>query len=841
MNKKIYKIYDDFLKSGGEKKWQDKWEKNGLYKANDSSDKPKKYILDMFPYPSGAGLHVGHPEGYTATDIYSRYLRMNGFNVLHPMGWDAFGLPAENYAIKSGVHPVESTNKNINTFRRQIKSLGLSYDWSREVNTSVPDYYKWTQWFFLFLYKQNLVYKKKAKVNWCDSCQTVLANEQVVQGKCERCNNDVIQKDMAQWFFKTTDYAEKLLSGLEKIDWPEPIKLMQKNWIGKSEGAEIEFRINPPQLRGRAGNSELRIKVFTTRPDTLFGATYMVLAPEHELVEKLKDKIKNWSEVEKYIKQTKKKSDLQRTDLNKDKSGVELKGIKAVNPANNEGIPVFIADYVLASYGTGAIMAVPAHDNRDWEFAKKFNLTIKPVIIGNEYIDPKLQQKKILKPNDPNYSKVVYLISHSIITQGAKINAGILVNSGEFDGMDSEKAKKAITKKVGGKLKTQYKLRDWLVSRQRYWGAPIPIVYDPKGNPHPVEEKYLPLELPDDVDYKPKGTSPLGSSKKYKELAEKLYGKGWYFEIDTMDTFVCSSWYYFRYADPKNEKEFASKEQIKKWMPVDLYVGGAEHAVLHLMYARFFTKALHDAGLIDFDEPFLKLRNQGMILAEDGRKMSKSLGNVINPDEVVENLGADSMRLYEMFMGPLEDTKPWSTDGIKGVRRFLDKVFALTPNPSPTSNVAGEGSRLLHKTIKKVREDIESMKFNTAVSAMMIFVNEAQKEGISKDDFEKFLIILAPFAPHMAEELFESLGNKESIFLQPWPEYDKELIKDKNINLAIQVNGKLRDTMEAPADISEDEAKEKGLASEKIKKWIKDKKIAKIIFVKGKLINIVIK
>jgi len=814
-----------------EAKWQKKWEELNLHQADDNSKKKKKYILDMFPYPSGAGLHVGHPEGYTATDIYSRYLRMNDYNVLHPMGWDAFGLPAENYAIKNGVHPNESTNKNIDTFRRQIKSLGLSYDWSREVNTSAPDYYKWTQWFFLFLYKQGLAYKKKAKVNWCDSCQTVLANEQVVQGKCERCDNEVTQKDMSQWFFKITDYAEKLLEDSEKIDWPEPIKLMQKNWIGKSEGAELEFKIK---------NEELKIQVFTTRPDTLFGATYMVLAPELELVEQLKDKIENWNEVEKYIKATKKKSDLQRTDLNKDKSGVELKGIQAINPANKEEIPVFIADYVLASYGTGAIMAVPAHDERDWEFAKLQGLKIRFVnhpkvfsylkdedtyqtVEGIHSIEDEKAEawltKRLEKEDKPN------------LDENSK-----LINSGKFTDLDVMEAKKAITKKVGGELKTQYKLRDWLVSRQRYWGAPIPIIYCDKCGEVPVEEKDLPVELPTDVDFKPTGESPLQTSETFHNVKCPKCGEKARRESDTMDTFVCSSWYYFRYVDAKNEKEFASKKQLKKWMPVDLYVGGAEHAVLHLMYARFFTKALHDAGLIDFNEPFLKLRNQGMILAEDGRKMSKSLGNVINPDEVVENLGADSLRLYEMFMGPLEDAKPWSTDGIKGVRRFLEKVIKLEVTNNKTQNNA-----LLNKTIKKVTDDIENMKFNTAISAMMIFVNEVQKEGISKEDFEKFLIILAPFAPHLVEELWEQLGNKESIFLQSWPKYDKKLIKDDVVQLVIQVNGKMRDSIETSVDISENEAKEKALASEKIKKWTEDKEIIKMIFVKNKLINIVVK
>ncbi|PIT94240.1 leucine--tRNA ligase [Candidatus Falkowbacteria bacterium CG10_big_fil_rev_8_21_14_0_10_43_11] len=974
MSKEKYETYDDWQKNGGENAWQKKWEKWELYKADDKSDKPKKYILDMFPYPSGAGLHVGHPEGYTATDIYSRYLRMNGFNVLHPMGWDAFGLPAENYAIKQGVHPDDSTHKNINRFREQIKSLGLSYDWPREVDTSSPDYYKWTQWFFLFLYKNGLAYKKKAKVNWCSSCQTVLANEQVISGKCERCGNDVTQKDLAQWFFKITDYADRLISDLDKINWPEPIKTMQRNWIGKSEGEEIEFKVlidvknfvrlgfktqpntdlknnirttwfltfstkereeffntkeeclyiinaifnsclrhgftlhevsamkdhvhiildsdknmtiekmykylkgysakkfnqkfdknwenskgahvwmpkgeysiikdenqyksilqyvqNNPEKDGLLRKERLLsenfnnlyyiLNIFTTRPDTLFGATYMVLAPEHELVEILKNdgvslgfktqankKIKNQDKIESYLELAKNKSDLQRTDLNKEKTGVELKGIKAINPANNEEIPVWIADYVLSTYGTGAIMAVPAHDERDWEFARKYNLSIVEVILGGN------------------------------VKQSAYINSGKMINSGEFDGLASEEAKKKIAEKVGGKLKTQYKLRDWLVSRQRYWGAPIPIIYCDKCGEVPVSEKDLPVVLPKDVDFKPTGESPLVHSKSFHNVKCPHCGAKARRESDTMDTFVCSSWYYFRYTDPKNKKEFAGKKQMKKWLPVDLYVGGAEHAVLHLMYARFFTKALFDHGYIDFDEPFLKLRNQGMILAEDGRKMSKSLGNVINPDEVVKNLGADSMRLYEMFMGPLEDAKPWQTRGIVGVRRFLERVWTMQ---SKVHKVESQRMKiLLHKTIKKVTEDIENMKFNTAVSAMMIFTNEAQKEGINKDDFVKFLIILAPFAPHIVEELWDRMGNKKSIFKEPWPKYNEELIKEDVINLVLQINGKVRDSIEVPADISEEEAKEKALASEKARKWTKGKGVAKVIVVKNRLVNIVIK
>jgi len=840
------KIYDH---KKIETKWQKKWDEWNLYKTEDNSTKSKKYILDMFPYPSGAGLHVGHPEGYTATDIYSRYLRLNGYNVLHPMGWDAFGLPAENYAIKSGIHPATSTKNNINNFRRQIKSLGLGYDWSKELNTSDPQYYKWTQWFFLFFYKHGLAYKNKAKVNWCPSCQTVLANEQVANGACDRCGNEIIQKDMEQWFFKITDYAEQLLSGLDKIDWPEPIKAMQKNWIGKSKGSEIYFSVI---IENEIEQSpSFNIKVFTTRPDTLFGATYLVLAPEHTLLYDLRDKINNWPEVERYIESTKKKSELQRTDLNKDKTGVELKGIKAINPANNKEVPIFIADYVLASYGTGAIMAVPAHDERDYEFANKFNLNIKYVIepdyntvnVNDLFFNSVLRKKYDLSVDECKIK--VVKSQYSNLKRGEKTNAfcfsgsGNLINSGEFNGMNSEAAKIAIVEKIGGQVKVNYRLRDWLVSRQRYWGAPIPIIYCDKCKEVPVPEKDLPVVLPVDVDFRPTGESPLQRSATFHDVSCPYCGGPARRESDTMDTFVCSSWYYFRYVDSDNNQVFAAKEKIKQWLPVDLYVGGAEHAVLHLMYARFFTKILFDKGLIDFDEPFLKLKNQGMILAEDGRKMSKSLGNVINPDEVVENIGADAMRMYEMFMGPLDDAKPWSTRGIVGLRRFLEKVWS-TGQTLQDIESSSALKILMHKTIKKVGQDIENMKFNTAISAMMIFINEVQKEKIMNSrDFESFLIILSPFAPHIAEELWEQFGHTESIFTQSWPSYKENLAQDEIIKIAVQVNGKLRETLDMSFNSSAEDVQASALLSVNTQKWLKDKKIIKIIFVKNKLINIV--
>jgi leucyl-tRNA synthetase len=644
-----------------EGKWQKSWDDAGIYRADDASTKQKKYVLDMYPYPSGAGLHVGHVEGYTATDIYTRHARMQGYEVLHPMGWDAFGLPAENYAVKTGVPPQTTTQNAIDTFRRQIKALGLSYDWLREVGSHTPEYYQWTQWFFLLLYKNGLAEKKKAKVNWCPSCQTVLANEQVVDGKCERCGTEVVQKDLEQWFFKITEFADALANDLDTIDWPESTKAAQRNWIGRSEGAEIDFTLT------EGGET---VTVFTTRPDTLFGATYLVLAPEHPLVASLQDRIENAEAVQAYVDATQKKTDLERQETAKEKTGVELVGVKATNPANNEEIPVWIADYVIGTYGTGAIMAVPAHDERDKDFLTEvickdfpehFASMFKIVVIPDYLIEA--QGRNDLEKGGYKLLLEKYLRGEFAFAQPAP---GIMINSSEFDGLRSEEAKRAITENVGGRMKTTYRLRDWLVSRQRYWGAPIPVVYDPEGKPHPIPEEHLPWVLPNDVEFKPTGVSPLSLSEELKERTEKLFGKGWTPEVDTMDTFVCSSWYFFRFADPKNASEFAGKGKIAHWLPVDLYVGGAEHTVLHLLYSRFFTKVLQKLGFISFGEPFQKLRHQGIILAEDGRKMSKSLGNVVNPDDVIALYGADTLRLYEMFMGPLEIMKPWSTQNIIG-------------------------------------------------------------------------------------------------------------------------------------------------------------------------------
>jgi len=767
-----------------EKKWRDKWEKEDAFRAEEDSKKPKAYVLDMFPYPSGDGLHVGHVESYSATDIYSRYKRMKGFNVLHPTGWDAFGLPAENYAIKTGVPPQETTDRAIANFRRQMKSLGLSYDWSREVGTHNPDYYRWTQWLFTKFFEKGLVYKKKALVNWDPVDQTVLANEQVLpDGTAERSGARVEKRDLEQWFFKVTDYADELADSLDGLDWPESTKINQRNWIGRSEGAQIKFPIS---------NSQFSVEVFTTRPDTLFGATYLVLAPEHPLLQEVasnKLQVSNKSEVEKYINEAKNKSDIDRSAEGKEKTGVELKGIKAINPANKEEIPVFIADYVLGHYGTGAIMAVPAYDERDAEFAKIFNLPV--------------------------------------------IKAALV------DG-------KKIVKEVGGTFVKKYRLRDWLISRQRYWGAPIPIVYDPSGTPHAIPAEHLPWMLPTDVEFKPTGTSPLRQSKELAERTEKIFGKGWKPEVDTMDTFACSSWYFFRFADPKNDKEFASAAAMQKWLPVDLYMGGAEHTVLHLLYARFFTKALRDMGYIKFGEPFLKLRHQGIILGEDSRKMSKRWGNVINPDDMTARFGADALRMYEMFIGPLEAMKPWSTKNIAGLERFLERVWRLgklfssgeintTPTPAE-NNVAQPLETLLHQTIKKVGEDIEQLKMNTAVSALMILLNELEKTP-SLEAYKIFLQLLAPFVPHITAELWEKSGETTTIYRSSWPEYDFSKLVSATVTVAVQVNGKVRGKVELAPDAPESEA----LAAARgvVGKWLTGPE-KKAIYVPGKIINLVV-
>jgi len=848
-----------------EEKWQKIWEESGLDKAAGEPGREKKYILDMFPYPSAAGLHVGHVESYTATDIYSRYLRMRGFDVLHPQGWDAFGLPAENYAIKTKIHPAETTKRSIEVFTRQIKSLGFSYDWSREINTSDPEYYKWTQWLFLEMYKNGLAYKKKAKVNWCESCRTVLANEQAEGGICERCKNRVTQKDLEQWFFKITDFIEDqalasdsspalagerrlvkgLLSGLDDVDWPESTKAAQRNWIGRSEGAEIEFRIQ---------NSEFRIKVYTTRIDTIFGCTYCVVAPENEILEKIKNQIENKDEVLEYIDLAKSKTELERTGTDKEKTGVELKGIKAVNPFTGEEVPMFAADYVLGGYGTGAVMAVPAHDSRDFEFARKYGLPIKQVIKTrgsmDAYWDKKAQNHKGKEFNEG--------------WNDLYANDGKLINSDIYNSLTSAEAREMMAawllEKGLGRKKVNYKLRDWLISRQRYWGAPIPIIYCGQCGEVPVPAEDLPVRLPTDVDFLPTGESPLARSATFHDVKCPRCGAAARREADTMDTFVCSSWYYLRYADPKNNKEFASQKALRQWLPVDTYVGGAEHTVLHLLYARFFTKVLEKFGYLDFNEPFLKLRHQGIILGEDGTKMSKSVGNVVNPDDVVAAYGADALRMYEMFMGPLEDMKPWNTKGIIGIVRFLERIWKIYEDfIKDFSLFRGAANRdsnkMLNKTIKKVTEDIENFRFNTAIASMMEYSNfiagrknKDEMGVLSIESAFDFLKLLYPFAPHIASELFfkvqeadEGRSGHNDIGREEWPSYDPELIKDETINLVLQVNGKVRDIMEVEAGISEEEARGLALGNKNIKKWLESKEILKVICVKDKLVNVVVK
>ncbi|MFC1594855.1 leucine--tRNA ligase [Patescibacteria group bacterium] len=803
-----------------EKKWQKEWLKKEFYKTSDKvEDKKNFYALIEFPYPSG-NLHAGHWYAYAIPDIFARMKRMQGLNIMFPIGFDAFGLPAENAAIKHGKNPKKWTYGNIDYMREQLNAMGSSFDWSREVITCDPDYYKWTQWIFLQFFKKGLAYQGETCVNWCPSCKTVLANEQVNAGWCERCGSGVEQKMMKQWMLKITDYADKLLEGSEKLDWPKEIKDAQRNWIGKSEGAMIDFKMQDTRLRGQAN---YKIQIFTTRPDTLFGATYMVLAPEHKLVEDLKNNIENWNDVEKYIKKTKSKTELERQQ-DKEKTGIELKGIKAINPANNEEIPIWIADYVLAGYGTGAIMAVPAHDERDYEFAKKFNIEIIPVIDSDKKIEGE-----------------------------AYINEGKMINSGKFNGMDSEKAKKEITEFVHGKLTSQYKLRDWVVSRQRYWGVPIPIIHCEKCGAQPVDEKELPVELPEVKDYMPTGDgkSPLAKVEKWVNAKCPKCGEKAERETDTLDTFVDSSWYFLRYCDPKNKKEFASQEKMKKWMPVDIYSGGAEHTTMHLLYSRFFIKAMHDLKLIDCDEPYTIRRNRGIILGPDGQKMSKSRGNVVDPDEYVKKFGADTVRMYLAFIGPYNEvgSYPWDPQGILGIRRFLDRVWNLGSKKNFDTHQKLQDSpalRLLHKTIKKVTEDVEEFKFNTAISQLMIFSNLMDKSSSTgkaefvSDIYRTFLILLSPFAPYITEEIWHNLGNKESIHQEPWPKYDSKLVEDDVFQLVIQVDGKLRDSIEVPMGISQKDAEKQALASKNVQKYLNGKKPKKVIFVPKRLINIVI-
>lgn len=800
-----------------EKKWQAVWEDSGHHSTQEGSSKPKKYVLDMFPYPSGEGLHMGHTESYTASDVVARHMKMQGYDVLHPQGFDSFGLPAENYAIKTGVHPSQTTETNANNYIRQMKALGLSHDLSNLVYTSHPDYYKWTQYIVGKFFENGLVVRKTDKINWCPSCSTGIANEQVLDGKCERCKTEIEQKEIPGWFFRTTDFADALDKDLDDVDWPETTKKNQRAWIGKSEGTEFDFEIKDT---GR------KITVFTTRPDTLFGVTYVVLAPEHPLLRGLKSQIANLSDVEQYIEKSKNKPELERKE-NKEKTGEKLEGVVAINPANGEEIPVFVADYVLGNYGTGAVMAVPAHDERDFEFAKMKSLPVICVITPED-----------LPATASNRYKIIFneIVSGKCCYEGN----GLLRNSSdEFDGISNVDAKQAITKKYG-RTKTQYKLRDWSVSRQRYWGCPIPIVYSPQGEAKFVGEENLPWLLPVDVDFMPTGISPLSKSVELKERTEKIFGKGWTPEVDTMDTFVDSSWYFLRYPDTKNDREFCSPEKLKRWLPVDLYIGGAEHTYMHLLYARFFIKAMKKIGLVDFNEPFVVLRHQGMVLDKNGVKMSKSKGNVVNPDDMVERFGADAVRVYMLFSGPLEENVIWNEESVVGPRRFLERVWKLE---NKVLKDADESTieTTLHKTIKKVSEDIETFDFNTAISSMMILVNEIEKlDAIPKSVYEILLKLLAPFAPHITEELWHAVGNTSSIHISPWPSFDASRCLAREVTIAIQVGGKLRDTVVVPVDTHDDTVKNIALARPDIVKWVDGKDIKKVILVKGRLINIVV-
>ncbi|MCR8928725.1 leucine--tRNA ligase [Priestia megaterium] len=794
-----------------EQKWQKVWEENKTFRTTEDEGKRKFYALDMFPYPSGAGLHVGHPEGYTATDILSRMKRMQGYNVLHPMGWDAFGLPAEQYALDTGNDPAEFTELNINNFRRQIKSLGFSYDWEREINTTDPNYYKWTQWIFLQLYKNGLAYVDEVAVNWCPALGTVLANEEVIDGKSERGGHPVERRPMKQWMLKITAYADRLLEDLDELDWPESIKEMQRNWIGRSEGAHVHFTID---------GYEDTFTVFTTRPDTLFGATYAVLAPEHPFVEKITT-AEQKEAVEAYLDQIKSKSDLERTDLAKDKTGV-FTGAYAINPVNGERMPIWIADYVLMSYGTGAIMAVPAHDERDYEFAVKFELPIKEVVAGGD------------------------------VSKEAYTGDGEHVNSDFLNGLDKEEAISNMIQWLQanekGEKQVTYRLRDWLFSRQRYWGEPIPVIHWEDGTTTAIPEDQLPLVLPKTTEIKPSGTgeSPLANIDDWVNVVDPETGKKGRRETNTMPQWAGSCWYYLRYIDPTNSEALADADKLKEWLPVDIYIGGAEHAVLHLLYARFWHKFLYDIGVVPTKEPFQKLFNQGMILGENNEKMSKSKGNVVNPDEIVESHGADTLRLYEMFMGPLDASIAWSTKGLDGARRFLDRVWRLLvdDNGELSSKVQESNDttleRVYHQMVKKVTEDYEGLRFNTGISQLMVFINDAYKvDVLPKQYVEGFVKLLAPICPHTTEELWSKLGHEDTISYEAWPAFDEAKLVDDEVEIVVQINGKVRAKVNVPAEASREELQDIAMANEDVQEFIEGKTVRKVIAVPGKLVNIV--
>lgn len=815
-----------------ERKWQKYWEAKKFYSADEKSKKPKYYQLETFPYPSAAGLHVGHPKGYIGEDIHARYMRMNGREVMYTMGWDAFGLPTENYAIKIGKSPKEVAKANIKNFKRQVKMFGLSYDWDREINTSDPSYYKWTQWIFLKMYEKGLAYRAKTFVNWCPKDKTVLANEQVKDGCCDRCGAQVEQKELYQWMFKVTDYVDRLIDDIEGLDWPETTRVAQKNWIGRSEGALIKFLVP---------NSKEYIEVFTTRADTLFGVTYLVLAPEHQMVTKL-TRDENLNAVNKYLEEVKNKTEMERLHTDKSKTGVDTGGY-VVNPINNEKIPVWVADYVIGWYGTGAVMAVPAHDERDFEFAKKFDLPVKMVVC-------------------PHYPAPTCPVLENAFTEDAH-----LVDSAEFTGLGSAEARRKIVEKLKEKklaeFKKNYKLHDWVISRQRYWGVPIPMIHCEKCGYQPVTEKDLPIKLPELDEYKPAedGRSPLARAKEWLTVkCLKCSGEAER-ETDTMDTFVDSSWYYLRYTDPKNNKIFASDDKLKHWMPVDLYVIGSEHAILHLLYSRFITKFLYDQGYLNFKEPFLKLRHLGLIQGTDGQKMSKSRGNVINPDEIVSEYGADTVRLYEMFMGPFEDGQPWDPQGVIGAYRFLNRVWNFIGEPEEPKTTDKGVDRILNKATKEIGDDIKNLKFNTGVSGLMKLLNAIEDKWLTKKQYGTFLKLLAPFAPHIVEELWSRLTspkatsqsrildlhsksgqitkNYKSIHLQSWPEYDEALLADEPIELVIQINGIKRDVLKITKGLSEAEVRSVVLNNENIKKYLTGREVKKFIYVKDRLANIV--
>ena len=792
-----------------EKKWQDIWEGEGAFHASDNKEKPKYYALIEFPYPSGQGLHVGHPRPYTALDIVARKRRMQGYNVLFPIGWDAFGLPTENYAIKNKIHPKIVTARNVARFKSQLQSLGLSFDWSREINTTDPSYYKWTQWIFLQLFKHGLAYKKEMAINWCTSCKVGLANEEVVGGVCERCGGKVERRMKTQWMLAITKYAQRLIDDLDGLDYIERVKTQQKNWIGRSEGAEVDFEV-----------ADRKMRIYTTRPDTMFGVTYMVMSPEHPFLDEWKDRISNWDEVSAYRQRAMEKSDFERTELAKEKTGVKLEGIEAVNPVNGKKIPVFISDYVLMSYGTGAIMAVPGHDTRDWEFAKKFNLPIIEVVAGGDV------------------EKEAY----------TDIETGVMVHSGFLDGMQVEDAKKAIvewlTEKGLGEKKVNFKLRDWVFSRQRYWGEPIPIVHCPKCGPVALPESELPLLLPEVESYEPgpDGESPLATMTDWVNTTCPQCGGPAQRETDTMPQWAGSSWYFLRYMDPHNDQALASKENLEYWSPVDWYNGGMEHTTLHLLYSRFWHKFLYDIGVVPTKEPYQKRTSHGMILGSNGEKMSKSRGNVVNPDEVVDAYGADTMRLYEMFIGDFEKAVPWSENGVKGCRRFLERVWKLQEMMTEDEGISSDMETWIHKTIKKVSLDDENLKFNTAIAAMMALVNEFYAKGsITRGEMRILLLLLNPDAPHITEEMWENCGFGGRLYQQPWPDWDESKTVEDMITIAVQISGKAKGTLSIPKDADQAAAMAAFHADERLMNQIAGKTVVKEIYVPGRIVNVVVR